>query len=94
MNTIPHRINGSPVAGSDTAPVFDPATGQEQARVAAVPVPMSYYSFGGWKDSLIGDSPIHGPEGIRFYTRPKVVTTRWPAQAHSVTAGFNFPTSN
>ncbi|NUP41376.1 MAG: CoA-acylating methylmalonate-semialdehyde dehydrogenase, partial [Streptomyces sp.] len=35
-----------------------------------VPVPMSYYSFGGWKDSLIGDSPIHGPEGIRFYTRP------------------------
>ncbi|MGI5460924.1 CoA-acylating methylmalonate-semialdehyde dehydrogenase [Streptomyces sp. CA-249302] len=59
-----------------------------------VPVPMSYYSFGGWKDSLIGDSPIHGPEGIRFYTRPKVVTTRWPQQAHQVTAGFNFPTSN
>jgi malonate-semialdehyde dehydrogenase (acetylating)/methylmalonate-semialdehyde dehydrogenase len=43
-----------------------------------IPVPMSYYSFGGWKDSLIGDSPIHGPEGVRFYTRPKVVTTRWP----------------
>ncbi|MFM9555150.1 malonate-semialdehyde dehydrogenase (acetylating) / methylmalonate-semialdehyde dehydrogenase [Streptomyces sp. cf124] len=59
-----------------------------------VPVPMSYYSFGGWKDSLIGDSPIHGPEGIRFYTRPKVVTTRWPQQAQHVTAGFNFPTSN
>jgi malonate-semialdehyde dehydrogenase (acetylating)/methylmalonate-semialdehyde dehydrogenase len=59
-----------------------------------VPVPMSYYSFGGWKDSLIGDSPIHGPEGIRFYTRPKVVTTRWPRPAQQVTAGFNFPTSN
>ncbi|WP_329214462.1 CoA-acylating methylmalonate-semialdehyde dehydrogenase [Streptomyces sp. NBC_01485] len=59
-----------------------------------VPVPMSYYSFGGWKDSLIGDSPIHGPEGIRFYTRPKVVTTRWPQPAQQVTAGFNFPTSN
>ncbi|MFJ2241648.1 CoA-acylating methylmalonate-semialdehyde dehydrogenase [Streptomyces sp. NPDC087859] len=59
-----------------------------------VPVPMSYYSFGGWKDSLIGDHPIHGPEGIRFYTRPKVVTTRWPQQAQHVTAGFNFPTSN
>ncbi|MCX5265971.1 CoA-acylating methylmalonate-semialdehyde dehydrogenase [Streptomyces sp. NBC_00199] len=59
-----------------------------------VPVPMSYYSFGGWKDSLIGDSPIHGPEGIRFYTRPKVVTTRWPQQAQHVTAGFNFPTSS
>ncbi|MEU0342336.1 CoA-acylating methylmalonate-semialdehyde dehydrogenase [Streptomyces bobili] len=60
-----------------------------------VPVPMSYYSFGGWKDSLIGDSPIHGPEGIRFYTRPKVVTTRWPqpTQQHAA-AGFNFPTSS
>ncbi|MER7900575.1 CoA-acylating methylmalonate-semialdehyde dehydrogenase [Streptomyces sp. NPDC096046] len=60
-----------------------------------VPVPMSYYSFGGWKDSLIGDSPIHGAEGIRFYTRPKVVTSRWPqpAQQHAA-AGFNFPTSS
>ncbi|MBA2951515.1 CoA-acylating methylmalonate-semialdehyde dehydrogenase [Streptomyces himalayensis] len=59
-----------------------------------VPVPMSYYSFGGWKDSLIGDSPIHGPEGIRFYTRPKVVTTRWPQPTQQTTAGFNFPTSS
>ena len=59
-----------------------------------VPVPMAYYSFGGWKDSLIGDSPIHGPEGIRFYTRPKVVTTRWPQHNHHVAAGFDFPTSN
>ncbi|MFH8568083.1 CoA-acylating methylmalonate-semialdehyde dehydrogenase [Streptomyces sp. NPDC017993] len=59
-----------------------------------VPVPMSYYSFGGWKDSLIGDSPIHGPEGIRFYTRPKVVTTRWPQPRQQVTAGFSFPTSS
>ncbi|MGW2328276.1 CoA-acylating methylmalonate-semialdehyde dehydrogenase [Streptomyces sp. NPDC001700] len=59
-----------------------------------VPVPMSYYSFGGWKDSLIGDSPIHGPEGIRFYTRPKVVTSRWPQPAQQLTAGFTFPTSH
>ncbi|MFH8468314.1 CoA-acylating methylmalonate-semialdehyde dehydrogenase [Streptomyces sp. NPDC017991] len=59
-----------------------------------VPVPMSYYSFGGWKDSLIGDSAIHGPEGIRFYTRPKVVTTRWPKPAQQVAAGFDFPTSS
>ncbi|MFC9250521.1 CoA-acylating methylmalonate-semialdehyde dehydrogenase [Amycolatopsis thailandensis] len=55
-----------------------------------IPVPMSYYSFGGWKDSLIGDSPIHGPAGVNFYTRAKVVTTRWPQSA----AGFNFPTSS
>ncbi|MFI0037691.1 CoA-acylating methylmalonate-semialdehyde dehydrogenase [Streptomyces mutabilis] len=59
-----------------------------------VPVPMSYYSFGGWKDSLIGDSPIHGPEGVRFYTRPKVVTTRWPRPAQQADAGFTFPTSS
>ncbi|QDI67345.1 methylmalonate-semialdehyde dehydrogenase (CoA acylating) [Streptomyces calvus] len=58
-----------------------------------VPVPMSYYSFGGWKDSLIGDSPVHGPEGVRFYTRPKVVTTRWPRPARQDAAGFAFPTS-
>jgi malonate-semialdehyde dehydrogenase (acetylating)/methylmalonate-semialdehyde dehydrogenase len=55
-----------------------------------IPVPMSYYSFGGWKDSLIGDSPIHGPAGVRFYTRAKVVTTRWPRSE----AAFNFPTAN
>ncbi|MGW4065047.1 CoA-acylating methylmalonate-semialdehyde dehydrogenase [Amycolatopsis sp. NPDC004747] len=55
-----------------------------------IPVPMSYYSFGGWKDSLIGDTPIHGPAGVRFYTRAKVVTTRWP----HTEAAFNFPTSS
>ena len=43
-----------------------------------VPVPMAYYSFGGWKDSLFGQSHIHGPEGVAFYTRAKVVTQRWP----------------
>ncbi|UQS25091.1 CoA-acylating methylmalonate-semialdehyde dehydrogenase [Amycolatopsis thermalba] len=58
-----------------------------------IPVPMSYYSFGGWKDSLIGDSPIHGPEGVRFYTRAKVVTSRWP-HTGKFTAGFDFPTSS
>jgi malonate-semialdehyde dehydrogenase (acetylating) / methylmalonate-semialdehyde dehydrogenase len=59
-----------------------------------IPVPMSYYSFGGWKDSLIGDSPIHGPEGVRFYTRAKTVTSRWPEVRQSVDAAFHFPTSN
>ncbi|HEY1093827.1 MAG TPA: CoA-acylating methylmalonate-semialdehyde dehydrogenase [Glycomyces sp.] len=59
-----------------------------------IPVPMSYYSFGGWKDSLIGDSPIHGPEGVRFYTRAKTVTTRWPEVRQSVDAAFHFPTSS
>jgi malonate-semialdehyde dehydrogenase (acetylating)/methylmalonate-semialdehyde dehydrogenase len=43
-----------------------------------IPVPMAYYSFGGWKDSLFGEHHMHGDEGIRFYTRHKAVTTRWP----------------
>src|SRR5215218_4596731 len=46
-----------------------------------IPVPMAFYSFGGWKASLFGDTHVHGPEGIRFYTRAKVVTTRWPKDA-------------
>ncbi|HVV87514.1 MAG TPA: CoA-acylating methylmalonate-semialdehyde dehydrogenase [Kofleriaceae bacterium] len=43
-----------------------------------IPVPMSYYSFGGWKASLFGDLHIYGPDGVRFYTRNKVITSRWP----------------
>jgi malonate-semialdehyde dehydrogenase (acetylating)/methylmalonate-semialdehyde dehydrogenase len=58
-----------------------------------VPVPMSYYSFGGWKDSLFGDKHMHGPEGVSFYTRGKVVTARWPHVDHSSDASFHFPTS-
>jgi hypothetical protein len=46
-------------------------------------VPVAYYSFGGWKASLFGDRHIYGPEGIDFYTRGKVVTSRWPDPATS-----------
>ncbi|MEX1006061.1 MAG: CoA-acylating methylmalonate-semialdehyde dehydrogenase [Acidimicrobiia bacterium] len=54
-----------------------------------IPVPLSFYSFGGWKDSLFGQSAIYGPEGIRFYTRPKTVITRWPDPSHrGVDLGF------
>jgi malonate-semialdehyde dehydrogenase (acetylating)/methylmalonate-semialdehyde dehydrogenase len=42
-----------------------------------IPVPVAHHSFGGWKASLFGDAAMYGPEGIRFYTRQKVVTTRW-----------------
>jgi malonate-semialdehyde dehydrogenase (acetylating)/methylmalonate-semialdehyde dehydrogenase len=42
-----------------------------------IPVPMAYYSFGGWKASLFGDTHVHGTEGVHFYTRGKVVTARW-----------------
>ena len=58
-----------------------------------VPVPMSFYSFGGWKDSLFGDTHVHGPEGVSFYTRGKVVTARWPRVENSSDASFHFPTS-
>ncbi|MGH7609545.1 MAG: CoA-acylating methylmalonate-semialdehyde dehydrogenase [Candidatus Dormibacteria bacterium] len=54
-----------------------------------IPVPVAYYSFGGWKASLFGDTHMYGPEGVHFYTRSKVVTTRWPDPASSrVDLGF------
>jgi malonate-semialdehyde dehydrogenase (acetylating)/methylmalonate-semialdehyde dehydrogenase len=53
----------------------------------AIPVPMAYYSFGGWKQSLFGDAHIHGLEGIRFNTRLKSVTTRWPGERPDTAAG-------
>jgi malonate-semialdehyde dehydrogenase (acetylating)/methylmalonate-semialdehyde dehydrogenase len=54
-----------------------------------IPVPVAYYSFGGWKASLFGSSHVYGPEGIAFYTRGKVVTSRWPDPATSrVDLGF------
>ncbi|MEO3828554.1 CoA-acylating methylmalonate-semialdehyde dehydrogenase [Actinomadura sp. B10D3] len=54
-----------------------------------IPVPMAYYSFGGWKDSLFGDSHAHGMEGVHFYTRTKAVTARWADPSHrGVELGF------
>jgi malonate-semialdehyde dehydrogenase (acetylating)/methylmalonate-semialdehyde dehydrogenase len=54
-----------------------------------IPVPVAYYSFGGWKNSLFGDQNMYGPDGINFYTRQKVVTARWPDPATSmVDLGF------
>ncbi len=58
-----------------------------------IPVPMAYHSFGGWKDSLFGESHIHGPDGVRFYTRAKVVTARWPHVERAVAASYHFPTA-
>jgi malonate-semialdehyde dehydrogenase (acetylating)/methylmalonate-semialdehyde dehydrogenase len=58
-----------------------------------IPVPMAYYSFGGWKDSLFGEKHIHGPEGVSFYTRGKVITSRWPHVEHAHGASMHFPTA-
>jgi malonate-semialdehyde dehydrogenase (acetylating)/methylmalonate-semialdehyde dehydrogenase len=59
-----------------------------------IPVPMAFYSFGGWKDSLFGDHHIHGLEGIRFYTRGKAITARWPSTQAPSGASLHFPTSS
>jgi malonate-semialdehyde dehydrogenase (acetylating)/methylmalonate-semialdehyde dehydrogenase len=54
-----------------------------------IPVPMAFHSFGGWKRSLFGDHYVHGPEGVRFYTRLKTITSRWPSGIRSG-AVYNF----
>ena len=90
-----HRANGVAVFTSDggAARKF-----QNEIQVGMVginvpiPVPMAFYSFGGWKESLFGDMSVHGMEGVRFYTRGKVVTTRWPEPRHRG-ADLGFPTT-
>ena len=91
-------INGNPY-GNGTA-IFTGSGGaarrfSEEVEVGMVgvnvpiPVPVAQFSFGGWKDSLFGDSHAYGPDGIRFFTRTKVVTTRWPDPSHGgVNLGF------
>ena len=91
-------INASPY-GNGTA-IFTNDGGaarmfQNQIQVGMVginlpiPVPLAFYSFGGWKDSLYGTHPIYGPHGVDFYTRPKVVISRWPDPTHrGVDLGF------
>jgi malonate-semialdehyde dehydrogenase (acetylating)/methylmalonate-semialdehyde dehydrogenase len=67
---------------------FDVEVGMVGVNVP-IPVPVSYYSFGGWKSSLFGDLHMYGPEGVQFYTRGKVVTSRWPDPgASKVDLGF------
>jgi len=58
-----------------------------------IPVPLAFYSFGGWKDSIFGSHAIYGPEGVHFYTRPKVVISRWPDPIHRG-VDLGFPTNN
>ncbi len=58
-----------------------------------IPVPVAYHSFGGWKRSLFGDHHMHGPEGVRFYTKLKTVTARWPSGIRTG-AEFTIPTLN
>jgi malonate-semialdehyde dehydrogenase (acetylating)/methylmalonate-semialdehyde dehydrogenase len=74
--------------GAARAFQFDVEVGMVGVNVP-IPVPVSYYSFGGWKASLFGDTHMYGPEGVNFYTRGKVVTSRWPDPATSaIDLGF------
>ncbi|MCU1501471.1 MAG: mmsA [Ilumatobacteraceae bacterium] len=70
---------------------FDVQVGMVGVNVP-IPVPVSYYSFGGWKASLFGDTHMYGPDGVNFYTRSKVVTSRWPDPSTS-TIDLGFPQS-
>jgi malonate-semialdehyde dehydrogenase (acetylating)/methylmalonate-semialdehyde dehydrogenase len=70
--------------------VFDVEAGMVGINVP-IPVPVAFYSFGGWKNSLFGDLHMHGVEGVKFYTRTKAVTTRWPHQ-DTPAPGLNMPT--
>ncbi len=94
VNSSPYG-NGTAIftASGEAARVF---TEQIQVGMVGVnvpiPVPVGYYSFGGWKDSLFGDHHAHGPEAVRFYTRAKAITTRWPHQdQRAAAASFDFP---
>jgi malonate-semialdehyde dehydrogenase (acetylating)/methylmalonate-semialdehyde dehydrogenase len=68
---------------------FDVEVGMVGINVP-IPVPVAYYSFGGWRGSLFGDTHMYGPEGVNFYTRGKVVTSRWPDPSTS-TVDLGFP---
>ena len=59
-----------------------------------LPVPAATQSFGGWKDSLFGDLHIYGPDGVRFYTRRKTITQKWPGKKLSEEKQFSMPSNN
>ncbi|NBU25477.1 MAG: CoA-acylating methylmalonate-semialdehyde dehydrogenase [Gammaproteobacteria bacterium] len=86
--------NGTSIFTSDGAAARDFAQRIQVGMVGInvpIPVPMAFHSFGGWKSSLFGDHHVHGPEGVRFYSRLKTVTTRWPGEAREG-ASFVMPT--
>jgi malonate-semialdehyde dehydrogenase (acetylating)/methylmalonate-semialdehyde dehydrogenase len=90
-----HRANGVAVFTSDGGAARKFQNEIEVGMVGInvpIPVPMAFYSFAGWKESLFGDMSVHGMEGVRFYTRPKVVTSRWPDPRHRG-ADLGFPTT-
>ena len=95
INANPYG-NGAAIFTSSGAAAREFQRGVKAGMVGVnvpIPVPMAYYSFGGWKASLFGGRHIYGPEGVSFYTRGKVVTSRWPQPQDCGTAAYNFPTA-
>ncbi|GHD10391.1 CoA-acylating methylmalonate-semialdehyde dehydrogenase [Zhihengliuella salsuginis] len=97
-----HLVNANPYGNGTaifTSSGYSARTFTRRIQVGMVgvnvplPVPVAWHSFGGWKDSLFGDHHIYGPDGIRFYTRAKAVTTRWPEVSEASGASFAFPSS-
>ena len=95
-----HLINANPYANGTAVFTRSGAAARKFEREIEVgmvgvnvpiPVPIAFYSFGGWRGSLFGDQHVHGMEGVRFYTRGKVVTTRWPTTDIEAPS-FNMPT--
>ncbi len=93
---MPHHFIGGErvdVTAGRFGDVFDPATGEVRARVplaaraevnvAIAAAQAAYHSFGRWKNSLFGDHHMHGPEGVRFFTKLKTITSRWPESGPS-----------
>jgi malonate-semialdehyde dehydrogenase (acetylating)/methylmalonate-semialdehyde dehydrogenase len=90
VNANPYG-NGTAIFTRDGGAARDYAQAVQVGMVGvnvSIPVPMAYYSFGGWKNSLFGDSHAHGEHGVHFYTRTKAVTSRWGSSAGSVTMSF------
>ena len=88
-NSPDNEHNERATADGRTAKAFEERVSVGMVGVnVPIPVPMAYYSFGGWKQSLFGDLHVHGREGILFYTRGKVVTERWPEQRSGADYGF------
>lgn len=95
-----HLINANPYANGTAVFTRSGAAARKFEREIEVgmvginvpiPVPIAFYSFGGWRSSLFGDQHVHGMEGVRFYTRGKVVTSRWPTTDIEAPS-FNMPT--
>ena len=87
--------NGSAIYTRDGASARQYVSGIEIGMVGVnvpIPVPMAFHSFGGWKNSLFGDTHVHGPEGVHFYTRLKTVTTRWSESGLTSENQFFMPT--